>query len=312
MPEKLAIVGASVRAAAFPALRAGFLPVCADRFADLDLRRRVPVVQVDDYPDGLAEAILREPVGGRSSPVVRAADRCASASARGRKPAARSSAWFFQKRVTGRSCSAVFAGDGNDAVLLGATWQLVGMPWTGAGEFGYAVSLGPIELSRDLRSQWERIGEVLARRFGLVGLFGVDAVLDNETLWPIEVNPRYTASLEVLERAFEIDAIRIHVDVCRGGRLPRRLGQAARAWCGKAILYARADLSVPPAWARFAEEAISARPWPELADVPAAGTRIRARSPVVTVLAKAAGEQAAHDLLRSRAAQVERRLYGSS
>ena len=64
MPEKLAIVGASVRAAAFSALRAGFLPVCADRFADLDLRRRVPVVQVDHYPDGLAEAILREPVGG--------------------------------------------------------------------------------------------------------------------------------------------------------------------------------------------------------------------------------------------------------
>jgi len=228
--------------------------------------------------------------GGRSSPIA-------------------APAWFFQKRVAGRPCSAVFVGDGRGAVFLGATWQMVGTPWTGAGPFAYAGSLGPIELSLDLPNRWERIGQVLARRFGLVGVFGVDAVLDGEALWPIEVNPRYTASVEVLERAFEIDAIRIHVDACRGGRLPKELPQAARAWCGKAILYARVDLRVPPDFERFAQEAISAWPWPDLADVPAAGTRIRARAPAVTVLAEAASERALHDLLRSRAEQVERLLY---
>ncbi len=37
--ERLLIVGASARAAAFSAMRAGFQPLCADRFADVDLSR---------------------------------------------------------------------------------------------------------------------------------------------------------------------------------------------------------------------------------------------------------------------------------
>ena len=42
--EHLVIVGASVRAAAFSALRAGLRPWCADLFADADLRARCPAV----------------------------------------------------------------------------------------------------------------------------------------------------------------------------------------------------------------------------------------------------------------------------
>src|SRR5205807_3302051 len=50
--ESLLIFGASTRAAAFSALRAGLAPWCADLFADADLAARCPVTQVPSagYP----------------------------------------------------------------------------------------------------------------------------------------------------------------------------------------------------------------------------------------------------------------------
>ena len=56
MNEHLLILGASVRAAAFSALRAGLRPWCVDLFADLDLRANCPALVIDAsrYPNGLA------------------------------------------------------------------------------------------------------------------------------------------------------------------------------------------------------------------------------------------------------------------
>src|SRR5689334_6689197 len=58
----LLIFGASVRAAAFSALRAGLQPWCADLFGDADLRARCPTVQVpgEFYPDGFLQLVSRE------------------------------------------------------------------------------------------------------------------------------------------------------------------------------------------------------------------------------------------------------------
>lgn len=52
-PPDLLIAGASTRAAAFSALRAGLQPVCADLFADADLRRHAEVIPLSSYPRGL-------------------------------------------------------------------------------------------------------------------------------------------------------------------------------------------------------------------------------------------------------------------
>src|SRR5206468_8888687 len=59
------ILGASARAAAFSARRAGLAPWCADLFADADLRRLCPVRRIDvaDYPAGLVTALADAPPG---------------------------------------------------------------------------------------------------------------------------------------------------------------------------------------------------------------------------------------------------------
>ena len=59
------IIGASTRATAFSADRAGLRPWCIDLFADADLERRFPVrrVPIEKYPRGLIAAMRDAPEG---------------------------------------------------------------------------------------------------------------------------------------------------------------------------------------------------------------------------------------------------------
>ena len=103
--------------------------------------------------------------------------------------------------------SAVFLAAGGSAVLLGVTRQLVGCRWAGATGFRYVGSIGPLEIDRGLRRQFQRIGDCLADAFDMCGLFGIDAIVSGTDVWTIEVNPRLTASVEILERATGLAAI---------------------------------------------------------------------------------------------------------
>src|SRR5262245_17508064 len=64
-PGNLLIFGASARAAAFSALRAGLRPWCADLFADADLQARCPALAVPgaDYPGAFANLLDTAPDG---------------------------------------------------------------------------------------------------------------------------------------------------------------------------------------------------------------------------------------------------------
>lgn len=378
MGSTVAIIGASVRAAAFSALRGGLTPVGLDLFADRDLCRRAVAISVEQYPQGLEAALGQQDVDawmytggienypelvdrlalglrlwGNPGTVlrnVRDPFRCAEAflnagidsppvkcspdglpcdgswlekplrgsggagirpwNGEADRPRGESLPRYYQKRIPGTPCSAVFAGAEGRSVLLGVTWQLVGPSWTGAGEFGYAGSIGPVTLGPRLEAQWNHIGGCIAERFELCGLFGVDAILDGQTVWPVEVNPRYPASVEVLERALDIQAVRIHADACCSKRLPESVPRAGTRCCGKAILYAPADVRVSPEFGRFAEEEMKPWPWPKLADVPEVGTLLRRAKPVATVFAEAPDEASVRELLESRIDAVKRLLFG--
>ena len=58
------------------------------------------------------------------------------------------------------------------------------------------------------------MGATLAASFGLIGLFGVDLILRDDVPWPVEVNPRYTASVEVLELALGRSLLADHARAC--------------------------------------------------------------------------------------------------
>ncbi len=210
---------------------------------------------------------------------------------------------YFQQFIEGLACSAVYVAARGEAVLLGITRQLIGVAWTGAPHFQYCGSIGPLAAQPDVARQFAEIGSALARQFNLVGLFGVDAVVNSQGVWPVEVNPRYTASVELLEWAYGIHAVEMHVSACESGNLPTPCVQASQCQCGKAILFASAAFVVTANLGSSIRQAASAA-WPAVADIPVPGTTIEAGLPIVTVLAEAADEQAVFDTLRAQSARL--------
>ncbi len=212
---------------------------------------------------------------------------------------------YFQPWIGGPSYGAVFVASRGRAVLLGVTRQLLGCPWAGAGEFRYVGSIGPIAWDRSWQRQFERIGSCLAAAFPLDGLFGVDTVVAGPDLWAIEVNPRYTASVEILERAAGWTALEFHREACRGGGLPEGLPPCvAGPLHGKAIVYATADCTVEPEFYRHLDDLASAAGGRAWADLPAIGTRFRAGQPVLTVFARGQDVRTVHRGLRRLASRI--------
>jgi predicted ATP-grasp superfamily ATP-dependent carboligase len=185
--------------------------------------------------------------------------------------------WYYQERVAGEPCSAVYVADGAKAVLLGVTRQL-SWSWLHASTFAYAGSIGPLALAF-ADANWQAIGHVLARAFNLQGLFGVDALIDATGVWPVEVNPRYVASAEVLEAAARRSMVGLHVAACRDGVLPKGAVTPTNVCYGKGIYYAPRDLV-------FDEAAFVAASGAGCADLPHPGAVIEQGQPVFTLFAR--------------------------
>jgi predicted ATP-grasp superfamily ATP-dependent carboligase len=201
---------------------------------------------------------------------------------------------FFQQRVAGTACSAVDVG----AKLFGVTRQLVGEAWTGAGPFQYCGSIAPWQVGQAATGQLRTLGELLVEEFGLRGLFGVDFIVDREQLWPIEVNPRYTAAVEVVERALQTSAIDHWLD--ERDELPPPENQSAHH--GKAILFAKHETTISEEFTRWALTQ------PALADIPQPGTEVLQGQPMLTVFATAKTSDQALAALKSQAAQLQEKL----
>jgi predicted ATP-grasp superfamily ATP-dependent carboligase len=218
---------------------------------------------------------------------------------------------YFQQRIDGLPVGAVYVAADRRAELLGVTRQLIGLEWCGLPSRGqhryrYCGSIGPLLLAPAMASRFSMLGNALAEAFDLRGLFGVDAIIADDDIWPIEVNPRYTASVEILERVSGVRSIARHVAAWGGDTpLPSVQPESARGpSCGKAILFAIRDTIVTP---EFADWCFGENPhgrWPVIADIPAGGTAIHAGQPIATVFGSGADETAVLARLKSLALSV--------
>jgi predicted ATP-grasp superfamily ATP-dependent carboligase len=165
-----------------------------------------------------------------------------------------------------------------------------------------------------VRIRFDQLGLALARGFHLQGLFGVDCVLRAGVPWPVEVNPRYTASVEVLELATGESFLAQHGHVFEPTLPtgpPAVLGFRT-AIVGKAILFARSSLRFPEDGPWRVSQFQAEYPWPlpEYADIPPAGSRIPAHRPILTIFAQAASVAECAARLRDLASDLDRRLFG--
>lgn len=377
------ILGASTRAAAFSAYRAGLDPVCIDQFADADLRAMAEVHPVEslslaandahspitrafsdrvDLPILYAGGIENQPEllqhlesqhtlwGAPSAAIQRVrhpqqlADGMAQVKQRmlpvrmDSDPPPRDGTWimkplasgggrgvcvwdtsampplheshYFQQRVHGRVYSALFLADiePGDVRFIGLTRQLVGCPELHAGPFAWCGNIGPAFLPVEVEFLVRRWGNIVKWKFGLTGLYGIDFIVDEAGQpWLLEVNPRLTGSVEILELACGLTLLADHVAcydshaaaIAREFAAPPVSAEDERL--GRAILYApyrlRSKIPTPTAidWATI----------PSIADIPTYDSVIEPGQPVCSVYVWGVDETDVTARLLTAASQVE-------
>lgn len=364
--KRVLIVGGSTRAAAGSAIRAGYQPVCADLFADLDTRQIAEIIPVRDYPDSLPDDVSRVqadgwfytgalenrpdliermdfatasygPLMGTSATALRkirdpfwlaevqqtagwpalairpGSERPPADGTWMQKPFASAggrsvSAWdgsqqglesveltYFQKRCDGHPFSAIFCQTSTGLEFLGLTEALMDAAESHAPEpFSYCGSVAPWHPNEsfeqtNLASQLKFLAEIFAVEAGLRGMFGIDFIFDGTRPWVVEVNPRYTASVEALELSRRQSLVAAFLPDVRNVALEdlvSRKGPTQSRFVAKQILYARDSFTARD----LGEFGVVPTAWdvPIMADIPVPGTQVQAMWPICTVLAEGA------------------------
>jgi predicted ATP-grasp superfamily ATP-dependent carboligase len=190
----------------------------------------------------------------------------------------------------------------------------VGESFCHAAPFQYCGSLGPLTLDADLATAIERLGNVLAKVCGLRGLFGVDGILRDGDFFPVEVNPRYTASVEVVEYAAGLRALAVHRRIF-DATAPALIApdpSRPRSFVGKAILMAREDVVFPDRgpWDSALEAPGHIDEMPAFADIPKPDEHIRAGRPILTLFVRSDSLTECEARLRAIAFDLDRCLFG--
>ena len=204
---------------------------------------------------------------------------------------------YLQEFVEGTPGSVIFVAAGGRGVVLGITRQLVGDEAFGASGFRYCGNI--LLENREMVPHAVALVDAVAAEFSLAGVGSIDVIASKDGLQPVEVNPRWSASMELVERARGISMFALHADACVKGTLPEFDVSAPfepGPTHGKAIVFARQDVV-----------ALGTRAWledPDVRDVPHEGDRIAAGQPICTVLVTGSGDESCYEKLVERAAFI--------
>lgn len=234
-------------------------------------------------PRAPAGWLIKQPGGAGGAHVRRAGS--------GRVPAGA----YYQRLESGTSASALFLADGRRAELVGLNEQWA-VPARPGRPFLYGGAVGGVVLPRTVESDVRAKLDALVAATGLVGLNGLDFLLQGERWLALEVNPRPTATMELYDQDYPCGLFDWHLRACRG-ELPDRVVRP-RAVRAHAVVYVPGAARVHagfafPRWCR---------------DLPNPGARLASGDPLCTVHAAAPDCEGAAALVRRRQALLERAM----
>jgi len=212
---------------------------------------------------------------------------------------------YVQPFVEGVPGSVAFVAAHGRATPIGLTRQLVGEAAFGATGFRYCGSIlgaaddPQFDRDAELLEAACHLADVAARELGLVGVNGIDFIARDGGAVAIEINPRWSASMELVERSYGLSVFDAHARACASGALPAfdlARARTARAAVGKAIVFARHEVVCGDTTEWLTDATVR--------DIPHPGEHIPAGRPVCTVYAEADDALACEAALVERAAAV--------
>lgn len=195
------------------------------------------------------------------------------------QPASRSQgtsdSFYWQRLCTGNPHSALFLAAGGIAHVIGIS-RLLPSGRTDA-PYAWSGAVGPIRVLPEVFEQVQWATQVLASDLDLLGLCGIDFIVDpKKEMQLVDLNPRLVATCELYADCFTSDYMSAHIDTCLTGNPDGHLipaseqGEGVR---GMQVVYAPRPIAGTANWK-----------WPDgAADLPKVGTSIDAGQPLCTV-----------------------------
>ena len=105
---------------------------------------------------------------------------------------------YYQQRVPGEPVGVVYSVVNRQPRLIGLTKNLT-IP-IGEEPFRYAGSVGPIDADGYDLQALDRLANRATQEIAPMRCFNIDVVIDGSKIWVLEINARYSASMEIFER----------------------------------------------------------------------------------------------------------------
>lgn len=199
---------------------------------------------------------------------------------------------YYQREMHGSTVSLLFVADGQQAKAIGYNQQWISA--SAAMPYRYGGAVSHAELPEAIKRQLLQAAQRLTSAVGLRGINSIDAIMDGERAWLLEINPRLSATFD-LYRALpgQVSLFDLHLAACGGSLADMpQLEAQARA---HHIVYALDELRLPediewPAW---------------VSDLPLPGATIAADEPICTILAEGETAEAAQRSLLERAHELQ-------
>lgn len=229
---------------------------------------------------------------------------------------------YLQERMPGETIGVTFLSSQVSSTFIGAmaTWP----PESNATvkRYVYRGSYGPIPLSKTNIDRLQRFAAIAGRESGLLGIWQADFLSHEGELTLLEINPRWSASMDLLDVGLDLRLVEKHDASVRGMMTSSAMEQLASRACeeslsssermwGKLIVYADRPcvISGPQSefwwlnrWTMDLSGEIN-RCW--FADIPTAGTNIPAGGPILTVMTSGSARESILIALESGCAEVQ-------
>ncbi len=197
---------------------------------------------------------------------------------------------ILQRPVRGAICGASFLGLGDRALLLGLCRLL--KKRIAPFPFVFAGAVGPIPISGAVCQSLRRLGTAFCQTAPITGPFNIDVAIDHDSVTLLEVNPRWSASMELVERAWSetsgepcsmfdrpADWERRIGAASQGRDAPSRVGKTVFV---KRVLFARDDRTI---WPVDFDRRTRQGCW-EWKDVPRQPIRVHRHEPLATLITR--------------------------